>query len=169
MEPYDLMPRADWEVILRAHASQVRMTSCLTDAAGNPLCCQRDRYPLCAAIRADKQAMSAVCSQVSAFMTKQLERTLKPVLGACDVGLVRLAIPVVRDGCLVGQVSACGLASEDEEVDCFLISRLLGIPEEEAERLARITPVGLEKELALLGERLHGRLNPLEMELPATA
>lgn len=162
MEPLRLMAEEDWRAILRAFSSQVRMAACLTDASGNLLFCHRERPPICQAIREDDGARSAVCGHVNASMLLELERKQWPVLGICDAGLVRLAVPVLGDNELVGQVTACGLASAEEEVDCFLISKLVGLSDEQVKQLALALPVGLSRELMFLGERLHRTLNPVD-------
>ncbi len=51
------------------------------------------------------------------------------------------------------------MAFEDEEMESFLVSKQLGISEEEAEKLAESTPFGSETDLEKIGGRLFEELN----------
>lgn len=162
MTPYDLKSKGDWDDLLERFARQVQMTACLTDGDGVVLQCQLDRYPLCAAVRDNEQATTFVCSQCSAAMLAIVQRTGKPYVDFCDIGLLRVVVPLVRDGELLGQVTACGLAvaDEDEELDVFLVSKQLGITEEAVLELAKSTPSGTEERVEPLAQQLFEQLNP---------
>jgi hypothetical protein len=71
-------------------------------------------------------------------------------------------VSIIREGILLGQVNACGLAADDEEPDAFLGAMQVGISEEEVDELARSTPPGSEEELRRLGTRLFAELNPTQ-------
>ncbi len=159
MTPLDLKSREEWEIILGPFARNVRMTTCLMDAAGNPLFCLVDRYPLCETIRSNAEATTFICSQTNAAMLAVVKKSLKPEIDACEIGLLRVVVPVIRDGVVIGQVAACGLASEDEEAETFLAAKHLGVPEERVHELLRSTPAGSEEDLGLLAQRLFDELN----------
>ena len=167
MEALNLMSRTEWEEILDRFARQVRMAACLTDEGGAIILCQRERRPLCVAVRANKDARSAICSQVSDSMTQTMRSTLKPDVGICDAGLLRVAVPVIRLGFLVGQVTACGLTCAEEDVSTFLLGRMLDLPEERVQQLAGLTPLGIMDDLKVSGMRLFRELNPLDESRPA--
>jgi ligand-binding sensor protein len=161
MEALNLLSRAKWEETLHKFARQVRMAACLTDERGAIILCQQERRPLCLAIQANKDAKSAICSQVSSSMTQTMRSTLKPEVGICDAGLLRIAVPVIRLGFLVGQVTACGLTCDEEDVSTFLLGRMLDLPEERVQQLAGSTPLGIMDELNVSSMRLFRELNPL--------
>ena len=160
MTPYDLMSKTEWDELLGQFARDIRMSACLADAAGTALQCQADRYPLCAAIRESEAATAFVCSQASAAMTAVVRKTLQPEIDICDIGLVRVVVPLVREGGVIGQVTACGLASRDEELDPYPVAKQLGITEEQVLELARLTPEGSTAEVEPVVDRLFARLNP---------
>jgi ligand-binding sensor protein len=159
MTPLDLKTKEEWEKILDRFARDAKMTACLTDETGKQLICASERFPLCGAIREDRDALTFICSQTNTAMLAVVKQTLRPEVDACEAGLIRVAIPIFRDGSLVGQVTACGLASNDEELNSFLLSKQLGIPEEEVLKLAESTPVGSEEELRHVSERLFDELS----------
>lgn len=159
MTPLDLKTKEEWEEILDRFARDAKMTACLTDETGKQLICASERFPLCKAIRENHDALTFICSQTNTAMLAVVKQTLRPEVDACEAGLIRVAIPIFRDGSLVGQVTACGLASNDEELNSFLVSKLSGIPEEEVLKLAESTPLGSEEELRQVSARLFDELS----------
>ena len=119
MTPMEIKSEKEWEQIVGRFADQVKMTVCLTDDGGaDPRFCQPERYPLCAAIRANPEATTFICSKVNEAMLAITKKTLRPAIDMCDAGMFRVVVPIVRDGKMLGQVVACGVASaeEDEEI-----------------------------------------------------
>jgi ligand-binding sensor protein len=159
MTPLDLKSREEWEAILDGFARDTNMTACLMDEMGNLLFCRVDRFPLCGVIRDNSEATTFICSQTNAAMLAVVKKTLQPEIDACEVGLIRVVVPILRDGSIVGQVAACGLASEDEELNTLLVARQLGMPEERVQELSQSTPSGREEDLRLHAARLFEQLN----------
>lgn len=147
MTPLDLFSRDEWKEILERFAGKVRMAACLGDPAGNPIECRADRYPLCTAIRNDRKSATFICGQASATMSAVVKKTMETELDYCQVGLIRLVVPIVRNGETIGQVFACGLASREEEIDSETVAKQLGISEDEVLEIAKATPFGSEKEI----------------------
>jgi ligand-binding sensor protein len=159
MKLTDMKSIEEWKSILDRFSEEVRMTACLMDDAGTPLHCSMDRYPLCAKVRGNEEASAYICSQTNAAMLAVVKKTLRPEIDACEVGLLRVVVPVLRDGEVVGQIAACGVASRDDGVDSFVAAKLLGITEEEVEELALTTPFGLQDDLLRLAEELFEEIN----------
>ena len=162
MTPLDLKTKEEWEKIVKRFSQDVNMTACLTDKAGVPFFCRLDRYPLCMAVRDNQEATTFICGQANIAMLAVVEKSLRPEVDYCDAGLLRIVIPIVHEGTLIGMVVACGLASDDEEVNLFLIAKQLGISENQANELSLPTPIGSEKELLRLGGELFEKINTRE-------
>lgn len=162
MTPLDLKSKEEWEKILDRLAQDSNMTACLMDDKGAMLFCRTERYKLCAAIRGDSEATTFICSRTNAAMLAVVEKTLRPLVDFCEAGLLRMVIPVLYQGAMVGQLTACGLSSEEDELDSFLVARQLGVPEEKVLELAKSTPAGSQEDLQELAERLFEELNPQE-------
>lgn len=156
----DIKDKQEWAEILERFAQETKMTACLTDDRGGDPQCYFDRYPLCTAIRKDQDATTFICSQTNTAMLAVARKTLKPEIDICEAGLIRLVVPILAEGKLVGQVFACGLASDEEGLNSFLIAKQLNITEEQVLELARSTPVGSEEKLKPLANRLFKELNP---------
>lgn len=160
MTPLDVKSKDEWTEILNRFSAQVNMTACLTDESGSQLFCSGERYPLCSSVREHKDALTFICAQTNTAMLAVVKKRLQPEVDLCEAGLVRLVVPIVRNNELIGQVTACGLAAEDDELDTLLVSKQLGMPEAEVADLAKSTPVGSEEELKQMGARLFDELHP---------
>jgi len=161
MNVLDLKSKEEWEAILHRIAQKTKMTVTLTDDKGTHiLSTQGTRCPLCSKIREKKEALTFICSQCNTAMLEEAKQTLEPVVDFCDAGLARMVVPILRDGVLIGQLTACGGAVRDEEIDLFLVAQQVGISEEEAQALAETTPAVSTEEVAQIAEESFARLNP---------
>lgn len=158
----DLKRKEEWESILDRFSRDANMTACLIDDTGNPLLCRFDRYPLCKSIRDNQEAATFICSQINIAMLAVVKKTRRPEVDVCDAGLLRIVVPIFRDGELVGQIAACGLASKDEELGSFVVAKQLGVSEKQVTELAQSTPFASEEELQRLTASLFEELNEEE-------
>lgn len=165
MGPMDFKRREEWDDLLGFFARQVRMPVCLSDDSGAQLLCKGEHYPLCTTIRRDRQFGQNVFCRANASMLRRVQETERPVLGLCEARLFRLVIPLFSGRQFVGQVAACGLACQEEKILPFLLSRQLGIREDEIKRLARGTPIGVEGEILGLAMALFDQLNAPDYRL----
>ncbi len=159
MTPMELKSKSEWNGILKQFALDTNITTCLTDSKGSPLSCYYYRYPLCSAIRENSEATTFICSQINTAMLGVVQKSLRPEVDMCDVGLLRVVVPIVRDRTVVGLITACGLASEDEELNSFLVAKQLGVTEKRVQELAKLTPFGSEENLEQIGAQLFETLN----------
>jgi ligand-binding sensor protein len=162
MTPLDILSKNEWEEILEQFARSSRMASCLGDAKGSVIQCRSDRYPLCAAIRGNQETLTYICSQASATMSAVVKKTMRPELDYCQAGLMRVVVPVVRNGETVGQIFACGLASEEEEIDTNSLAKQLGISEDEVREMAKSTPLGSEEAVEREAAELFASINAVD-------
>lgn len=161
MTPLDLKNRKEWAGILARVAEATKMTATLTDDQGNHILEEQgQRYPLCLKIREKEASRTFICSQTNVAMLEEAKRALEPVIDECEAGLVRMVVPICRDGVLIGQLTACGLASkEEEEIDPFLIAKQVGVSEGEVEDLATLTPAVSKADIRRIAAQLHDELN----------
>ncbi len=159
MNPLDLKSQEEWEEILERFAQQVGMTACLSNGDGGIIVCRYERFPLCGAIRENPDATVSICSQTNAAMRAVVEKTKRVEIDFCEAGLVRIVVPVIHNDKVIGQVMACGLASEEEEVDAFLVAQELKTDEEKILELAKSTPLGSKEEIVKAGEALFKEIN----------
>jgi ligand-binding sensor protein len=159
MEVMDVFGGEKWKSLLASLSEKLNMAALLLDAEGRLLLSCGNRNLLCKSIRENEQSLKFICGQTAAAMTAQLKATLQPAKELCEAGLIRIAVPVIRDGMLLGQVTACGLATDINEVDPFMISKQLGISEEEANTLIQSIGPANEEEIQTAATELFKEFN----------
>jgi ligand-binding sensor protein len=96
---------------------------------------------LCPKIKADREALAAICSPSNQYFMAEAKKTGKPVLGECDAGFVKLAVPIIINDEFLGTAGGCGLLPAGGGVEPFLIEKTLGFSEAEIMELCRNTGV----------------------------
>ena len=92
---------------------------------------------LCPKIKNDDNSRAAICSPSNQYFMATAEKTGKPVIGECDAGFIKLAVPIFVDGEFLGIAGGCGLLAQDGEIETFMITKTLGLSEEEILDLSR--------------------------------
>ena len=96
---------------------------------------------LCPVIKADEKGQDYICAVAHQNIAAQARRSHKAVVGECDAGLMKLVVPIFRNGEFLGVAGGCGYIAENGEVDMFMIGKTTGIPEEKLMDLADDIPV----------------------------
>lgn len=160
----DLLDKEDWARLEQEIHDRFGLNARIYDDkgfsfTGNVTWCNR----LCPAIKATRNGTGAICSVAHMAMAAEAVQAGRTVVDQCDAGLIKICVPVIVGGALVGMVGGCGRLPEDGEVDPFLISKATGLPEEEVARLAADIPVmdqaKVEEAVRFLEARLTGILD----------
>ncbi len=113
---------------------------------------------LCPAIKGDPKGLAAICAGAGQHFTRTITETRKPMIDECDAGMVKMAVPVIVDGELLGMAGGCGCLYRDGEVDCFMVNKSIGMDEGEILDKAKDAPVyskaQVEEMVAYLTERI---------------
>ena len=160
MDPFEIRDRESWISLLTTVAEASGLAMSLTDPGGKIILSAGDRNPLCTKIRDNSQALTYICSQTNTAMTQQVKETMKPVLETCEGGMLRLAMPIIRNGEVIGQVTGCGVAEDLEEIDPFYLSQQIGLTEEEVGELVGKVPVKTPESLQDIAKDVLPKLNP---------
>jgi ligand-binding sensor protein len=91
---------------------------------------------LCPAIKAIDKGQSYICAVAHMNIASQAMQTHQAVIEECDAGLIKLVVPIFYKDEFVGAVGACGLLTEDGEVDAFLINKTTDMDEALIETLS---------------------------------
>ena len=159
MTPWDVMSKDEWDEVLEQFARNTKMTACLGEPKESLMRCRSERTALCLAIRNKQETLTSICYQASTTMNAIIAKTLKPEIDFCQAGLMRVAVPIVRDNSVIGQVFACGLASEEEEIEAVLLAKQLGISEDEVREMVKSIPVGSEEAIEKEAAELFDKIN----------
>ena len=117
---------------------------------------------LCPAVKAIDKGQSYICAVAHMNIAAQAMQTRMPAIEECDAGLIKLVVPIFIGDEFVGAVGACGLLSEDGEVDAFLINKTTDMNENVIQDLSEsIGTISRQKTEALAGYIQQELLNML--------
>ena len=119
---------------------------------------------LCPAVKAIDKGQSYICAIAHMNIAAQAMQTRMPAIEECDAGLIKLVVPIFIGDEFVGAVGACGLLSEDGEVDAFLINKTTDMNENVIQDLSEgIGTISRQQAEALteyIQQELHSMLSP---------
>jgi len=143
----DIISNAEWFRLEKKINERFSLNTCIFDTDGYRLT-EHQKWPnrLCPAIKANPKGQSFICAVAHMNIAIQAQRSRRPVIEACDAGLMKAVVPIFWKDEFVGAVGSCGFLQDDEEVDTFLINKVTGIDEAEIIALSDDIPrVSLEQ------------------------
>ena len=90
---------------------------------------------ICPVIKANKDSLAAICAPGNQNFMAQAQKTKQAVIGECDAGLMKIAVPIFVDQEFIGTAGGCGSLPEGGEVETFLIGKTTGMDEAEINEL----------------------------------
>jgi ligand-binding sensor protein len=150
---YQIRSKEKWQDLL----DEIYETTGMPAAVFNPdkmaMQSHGERNALCRAIRNNGDAQSAICAQTQNYMSTQVEKTRKPMIDACEAGMIKSVIPLFYQGDFVGTLTMCGCCTADEEIEDFMIQKSAGLDDEELDGLKKdVQPVDKKKFSAITHE-----------------
>ena len=119
---------------------------------------------LCPAVKAIDKGQSYICAVAHMNIAAQAMQTRMPAIEECDAGLIKMVVPIFIGDEFAGAVGACGLLSEDGEVDAFLINKTTDMNENVIQDLSEgIGTISRQQAEALteyIQQELHSMLSP---------
>ena len=110
--------------------------------SGKPNWCNK----LCPEIKANKTSLGAICAPGNQNFMAQAKLTRKSVIGECDAGFVKIAVPIFVHDAFLGTAGGCGLLPEGGEVETFIVHKTLGMTNEEiSQRCQGIQTMGQDR------------------------
>ena len=132
----DIISSAEWTRFEKKINDRFGLNTCIFDTDGYRLT-EHQQWPnrLCPVIKAKPKGQSFICAVAHMNIAIQAQRERRPVIEACDAGLLKAVVPIFSKDAFIGAIGSCGFLLDDEEVDTFLINKITGI--DEAEIIAR--------------------------------
>jgi ligand-binding sensor protein len=132
MELTDVLSKTEWaafekELFDRYHINCTVYNASGIGVTGQPNWCNR----LCPQIKANKDSLAAICAPGNQNFMAQAKKTRKAVIGECDAGLIKIAVPIFFNNAFLGTAGGCGLLPEGGAVETFIIEKTLGLSKEE--------------------------------------
>ena len=132
MELTDILSQEEWavfekELYDRFHINCTVYNTSGIGVTGKPNWCNR----LCPEIKANKESLAAICAPGNQNFMAQAKQTRKAVIDECDVGLLKITVPIFSHDKFLGTAGGCGLLPAGGELETFMIEKTTGMSEEE--------------------------------------
>jgi ligand-binding sensor protein len=160
MRVYDIRSPEEWQNVLDDVCQASGMPAALVDAKSVVLQSSGKRNPLCAKIRSINESLSFICAQTQQFMVETSRTSRRPVIDACEAGMLKFLIPLFLDGEFAGSVTVCGCSFPGEEIEVFGISQVTKMKEDEIISLVKQVPEIEQAKVDEILYRLFQKLNP---------
>jgi ligand-binding sensor protein len=131
MELTDLLSTEEWARLEKEFSDRFHLNCTIYNTEGNSVTgtqywCNR----LCPEIKANKDALSAICAPANQNFSAQVAHTREAVVDECDAGLLKITVPIFVGDEFVGTAGGCGLLLEDGEVEEFMVQKTTGMDED---------------------------------------
>jgi ligand-binding sensor protein len=159
MELTDILPVEDWIQFEKELHDRFNLNCTVYNTegigiTGTPNWCNR----LCPQIKANKESLAVICAAGNQNFMAQAKNTQKTVIGECDAGLLKIAVPIFVDGEFLGTAGGCGRPPEGGEVETFIIEKTTGMDENEINELCRELKPMSEEQAAQVAEFIEKRI-----------
>lgn len=107
LKPTDLASPAEWQNIQTLFASVTGLTSVTFDAEGNPVSPPDFQNEFCRAFKSTEVG-ATWCRLSHRHMAEEAARNRAPYIGPCRAGLMKVVVPIIVDGEVIGFTGGCG-------------------------------------------------------------
>jgi len=164
MKLHDILPVEKWIEFEKEINERSGLNASVFDAEGIRITdFKRWANRLCPAIKANENGQRFICAAAHLVIASQAIQTQKPVMEACDAGLLKLAVPIFVNHTFLGVAGCCGLLSEDNEVQTYMVHKTAGIDLGEIENLVdgidRMDHDQIDSIIAYIQKRLDAIVN----------
>jgi ligand-binding sensor protein len=138
MELTDILSTEEWARFEKEVSDRFHLNCTVYNTEGNSITgtqnwCNR----LCPKIKANKDALAAICAPANQNFTAQVRQTGEPVIDECDAGLLKIAVPIYVREEFLGTAGGCGMLLADGEVEDFMVQKTTGMEEDEIVELCQ--------------------------------
>ena len=132
MELTELLSKDDWARFEKVLFERFNINCTVYDTTGTGITGKPNwSNRLCPQVKANKDSLAAICATGNQHFLAQAKQTRKPVIGECDAGLLKIAVPIFVDDQFLGTAGGCGLLPEGGEVETFLLEKTMGISQDQ--------------------------------------
>lgn len=132
MELIDILSKEEWtafekELYDKFHINCTVYNTSGIGITGKPNWCNS----LCPQIKANKDSLAAICAPGNQNFMAQAKQAHKAIIGECDAGLMKIAVPIFSNDNFLGTAGGCGLLPEGGELETFMVEKTTGLSKEE--------------------------------------
>ena len=131
MDLMNILSKEEWAKFEKELFDLFGLNCCVYDEAGSRVTtatnwCNR----LCPQIKGNQESLGAICAPGNQNFMALARKNKKPVIGECDAGLFKIAVPIFANGTFLGAAGGCGLLPAGGAVETFMIEKSLGLSAE---------------------------------------
>ncbi|HSO60250.1 MAG TPA: PocR ligand-binding domain-containing protein [Desulfobacterales bacterium] len=159
MELTEILPVEGWmqfekELFDRFNINATVYSTSGISVTGKPIWCN----PLCPVIKANQESLELICKVGNQNFMAQAKKSKEFIIGECDAGLIKIAVPILVNGEFLGTAGGCGRLPAGGEAETFIIEKTTGLNEEAIAELCRgLEPIS-EGEARQAAEFIKARL-----------
>ena len=158
MKLTDLMPVEKWVALQEELHERFALNADIMNKDGKRLAGNTWGNELCRSIRGDAKGFGAICAPSGQMFLHLMQTGKKPFAEECDAGMLRISVPIIHEGELVGAVGGCGLIPEDGEIEEYMVDMSTGMTEEEISALAAEVGVASEDRVQEIFDFIQGKI-----------
>jgi len=121
MKLTDILPVKKWEALEKEINKRFDLNAPVFDKDGIRITdFKKWVNNLCPVIKANKRGQSFICAVAHQNIAAEAEKTKQPVIGECDAGFVKIAVPIFVGDEFLGVAGGCGRINHGNRVEFFL-------------------------------------------------
>lgn len=124
-----------WDELGRAMVLHTGMNVRIFDRKERFLGCNAWVNSLCPAIKNDPASAGMICGVAQQMISEQARQERRTVVYECDAGMTKVCVPLFAGDTYLGTVGGCGVLVDDNDLEVFLLSKLLHRSERSVLRL----------------------------------
>ena len=138
MELTDILSTEEWSQFEKELFDLFKLNWAIYDTSGasitgRPNWCN----DLCPKIKANTNSLAVICAPANQYFMAQAKQTRKAVIGECDAGFIKIAVPIFLAGEFLGTTGGCGRIPKGGEVETFMIHKSSGLSQTEIAALCQ--------------------------------
>jgi ligand-binding sensor protein len=163
----DIAPREDWVDLEKDVNDRFVLNAAVFEKDGTRVTTYVNwGNPVCPLIKGNPKGQRYICAVAHQNLAGQAAQTKKPVIGECDAGLVKIAVPVFVGHDFVGIAGGCGSIMSGSEVESFFVNQTTEIDEAEikkrSQEIKTMTKTEAEAVVAYIQKRVDALVKDFE-------
>jgi len=163
----DISPREDWVDLEKDVNQRFGLNAAVFENDGTRVTTYVNwGNPVCPLIKGNPKGQRYICAVAHQNLAGQAAQTKKSVIGECDAGLVKIAVPVFVGDDFVGIAGGCGSIMGGSEVESFFVNQTTDIDEAEikkrSQEIKTMTKTEAEAVVAYIQKRIDALVKDFE-------
>jgi len=165
MKPTDIASPAEWQNIQTLFAMVTGLTSVTFDIDGNPVSPPDFQNEFCRTFKSIPQG-AAMCKESHSKIASEAMMKKAPVVGRCKAGLIKVVVPILYNGEIIGFTGGCGVYHKDSGLDLVSLieaGAFAGLDAEKVKELAEtikgIDNKTIEEEIQILQTKVEALIS----------